>query len=184
MDAVKLLFRLHFLHAVRTRTLFKAENVPADLLSDLRVQLAEVPFSGGSDLNSVGQESVSEFPHEVAKWNGSLLFRLFQGSAGVFEVDSAHFLPGQAFEEVEVIHGNDRCHILPATGDNGPLLPVGGTVYDFRKLFPRFGDTEARHGDVPFVQFVRVNHQYRQERRVLQVAGKTGARRPLPGATT
>jgi len=50
--------------------------------------------------NAAGQESVSQFPHEVAKRNGPLLFRLFQGGAGVFEVDSVHFLTGRALQEV------------------------------------------------------------------------------------
>ena len=131
-----------------------------DLLSDVRIELAEVPLSGGSDFNAVGPDSVSEFPHEVAKRNGPLLLGLFQSGAGVFEVDSVHFLPGQALQEAEVIHRNDSGHVFPTAGDNGPLLPVGGAVYNFGKLFPRFRDIKACHGDVPFVQFVRVNDQY------------------------
>jgi hypothetical protein len=145
---------------MRTRILFEAENVPDDLLADVRIKLAEVPLGGGSDFNAVGQESVSEFPHEVAKRHGPLLFRLFQGGPGLFDVDSVHFLPGQALQEAEVIHRNDGGQVLPAAGDDGPLLPVGGTVYDFGKLLPRFRDVEACHGDVPFVRFVRVNYQY------------------------
>jgi hypothetical protein len=146
---------------MRTRILFEAEDVPVDLLSDVGIKLAEVPLGGGRDFDAVGQDSVSEFPHEVAKRNGPLLFGLFQGGTGVFEVDSVHFLPGQALQEAEVIHGNDRCQVLPTAGDNGPLLPVGSTVYDFGKLLPRFRDIQACHSDVPFVQFVRVNYQYR-----------------------
>jgi len=52
---------------MRTRILFQAENVPDDLLSDVRVQLTEVPLSGGSDFSAAGRASVSEFPHEVAR---------------------------------------------------------------------------------------------------------------------
>ena len=48
---------------MRTRILFEAENVPDDLLADVRIKLAEVPVSGGSYFDVVGQESVSEFPH-------------------------------------------------------------------------------------------------------------------------
>ena len=55
-----------------------------------RPDISKVPLSGGSDFHAVGQVSVSKFPHEVAKRNGSLLFRLFQGGAGVFEIDSVH----------------------------------------------------------------------------------------------
>ena len=160
INAVEFLFRFHLLRPMRTRTLFEAENVPVDLLSDVGIELAKVPFSGGSDFNAVGQESVSKFPHEVAKRNGSLLFRLFQGGAGVFEIDSVHFLPGQALQEVEVIHRNHGGQVFPATAHNGPLLPVGGAVYDFGKLLPHFRDAKACHGDVPFVRFVRVNYQY------------------------
>ncbi len=92
---------------MRTQILFEAENVLDDLLSDVRIKLAEVPLRGGSDLNAVGQDSVSEFPHEVAKRNGPLLMGLFQGGTGIFEVDSVHFLPGQALQETEVTHRND-----------------------------------------------------------------------------
>jgi hypothetical protein len=113
---------------MRTRILFQAENVPDDLLSDVRIELAGVPLGGGSEFSAVGQESVSEFPHEVAKRNGPLLVGLFQGGAGVFEVDSVHLLTGQTLQEAEVIHRNDRGQILPAAGDNGPFLPIGGTV--------------------------------------------------------
>jgi len=131
---------------MRTRILFEAENVPGHLLSNVRIELAEVPLSGGSDCNAVGQNSVSEFPHEVAKGNGPLLFRLFQGGTGVFDVDSVHFLPSQALQEAEVIHRNDGGQVFPTAGDNGPLLSIGGTVYDLGKLFPRFRDTKACHG--------------------------------------
>ena len=72
-------------------------------------------------------------------------FRLFQGGAGVFEVDSVHFLLGQALQEAEVFYRDDGGQVLPTAGDNGPLLPVGGAVYDFGKLFPRFRDIEACH---------------------------------------
>ena len=151
------LFRFHLLHAMRTRTLFQAEDVPVHLLSDVRIKPAKVPLSGGSDLSAVGQDSVSKFPHEVAKRSGPLLFRPFQGGTGVFEVDSVHLLPGQALQEAEVIHRDDGGQVFPAAGDNGPLFPVGGAVYDFGKLFSRFRDIEACHDGVPFVQIVRVN---------------------------
>ena len=90
IDAIELLLGLHLHHSMRAWILFEAENVPVDLLSDVGIELAKVPLSGGSDFHAVGQESVSKFPHEVAKRNGSLLFRLFQGGAGVFEIDSVH----------------------------------------------------------------------------------------------
>jgi hypothetical protein len=168
---------------MRTRILFEAENVLDYLLSDVWIKLAEVPLSGGSDFNAVGQDSVSEFSHEVAKRHGPLLKGLFQSGTSVFEVDSVHFLPGQALQEAEVIHRNDGGQVLPAAGDNGPLLPVSGAVYEFGKLFPRFRDIKACHGDVPFVQFVRVRYQYGAGMGGFARAGpdETGARRrPSP----
>src|ERR1017187_4705344 len=84
-------------------------------------------------------------PHEVPVRNGLLLFRLFQSGAGVFEVQAIHLLLGQALEKVEVINGNHGGHVLPTAGNNSPLLPVGGAVYDFGTLLPRFRDLEACH---------------------------------------
>ena len=128
---------------MRPGILFQAENVPVHLPSDVRVEFAEVPLSGGSDFNAVGQDSVPQFPHEVPERNGPLLFRLFQSGAGIFEVLAVHLLLGQAFQKAEVIHGDDGSQVLPTAGDDSPLLPVGGTVYDFGKLFPRFRDIEV-----------------------------------------
>jgi len=130
---------------MRTRVLFQSEKVPVRLLSDVRIEFAEVPLGGGSDFNAEGQDSVSQFPHEVTERNGPLLFRLFHGGAGVLQVDSVHFLPGQALEEAEVIYWNDGGQVLPTAGDNRPLLPVGGAVHDIGKLFPRFRDIKACH---------------------------------------
>lgn len=62
-------------------------------------------------------------------------------------------------KEAEIINWNDSGQILPTAGDNGPLLPIGGTVYDFGKFVPRFRDIEACHGVVPLVRFVRVYNQ-------------------------
>lgn len=76
------------------------------MLADVRINLAEVPFRGGSDFNAVRQDSVPQFPHKVTKRNGPLLCRLFQSGVGFFEVQAVHFLPGQALQEAEVIHGN------------------------------------------------------------------------------
>ena len=47
------------------------------MLSDVRIELAEVPLSGGSDFNAVGQDSVSQLPDEVTERNAALLFRFF-----------------------------------------------------------------------------------------------------------
>jgi hypothetical protein len=113
---------------MRTWILFQTKKVPVHLLADVRIELAEVPLSGGSDFDAVGQDSVSQFPHEVPEWNGPLLFRLLQGGAGVFDVQAVHFLPGQAFQETEVIHGDDGGQVLPTAGDNRALVSVGGAV--------------------------------------------------------
>ena len=52
---------------MRTWILFEAENVPVHLPADLRIELAEVRFGGGSDFNAVGQDSVPKFPHKVTE---------------------------------------------------------------------------------------------------------------------
>ena len=127
----------------------------------MRIELAEVPLSGGRDFYAVGQASVPQFPHEVSERDGPLLFRLFQGCPGVFEVYAVHFLPPQALQEAEVFYRDDSGQVLSTARDNGPLLPVGGSVYDFGKFFPRFRDIEACHGGVPIVQPVRFHNQYR-----------------------
>jgi hypothetical protein len=84
---------------MRTGILFQAENVPVHLLSDVRIEIAEVPLSGGSDFNAVGQNSIPQFPYEVPERNGTLFCRLFQSGAGVFEVQAVHLLLGQALQE-------------------------------------------------------------------------------------
>jgi hypothetical protein len=84
VDAVELLLGLQLLHPLRTWILFQAEKVPIDVLSDMRIQVAKVPLGGRSDFNAVGQDSVSQFPHEVTERSGALLFRFLQGRAGVF----------------------------------------------------------------------------------------------------
>ena len=67
IDPIELSLRLHLLHAMRTWILFEAENVPVHLPADLRIELAEVPFGGGSDFHAVGQDSVPQFPHKVTE---------------------------------------------------------------------------------------------------------------------
>lgn len=73
---------------MRTWILLQAENVPSHLLTDMRIEFAEVSLSGGSNFNAVGQVSVPQFTHEVTERNCPLLFRLFQGGAGIFDVSS------------------------------------------------------------------------------------------------
>jgi hypothetical protein len=50
---------------------------------------------------------------------------------------------------------------FPRRDHNGPLVPIGGAVYDVGKLFPRFRDIEACLGGVPIVRIVRIHNQYR-----------------------
>ena len=121
MDAAELLLRLHLLHSMRTWILFQTEKIPVHLLAEVRIELADVFLSGRSDFDAIGQDSVSQFPHQVPEWNRPLLFRLLQGGAGVFEVDSVHFFLGQALQEMEVFYRDDSGQVLPTTGDNGPL---------------------------------------------------------------
>jgi hypothetical protein len=113
---------------VRTRVFFQAENVPVHFFSDVRIKLAKIPLGGGGRFNTIGQESIPEILHQGSERDSSLLIRFFQGGAGVFEVEAVHFLLGQTFQESEVIHRNDDSQILPTTGDNRSLFPVGGPV--------------------------------------------------------
>jgi hypothetical protein len=94
VDAVELLLRLHLLHSVRTWIVLQAENVPGNLFPDMRIELTEVPLSGGRDVNAVGQVLILQLPHEIAERNGPLLFRLHQSGPGVFDVASVHFVLG------------------------------------------------------------------------------------------
>ena len=75
---------------------------------------------------------------------------VFQGDMleGMSFYRDGHFdvvILSQTLQQAQVIHRNDGRQVLPATGDNGPLFSVGGAVYDFGKLFPRFRDIEACH---------------------------------------
>src|ERR1039458_3625326 len=143
-DAIELLLRLHLLHSMRTWVLFQAEKVQVDLLADVSIELAKVPLSGGRDFNAVGQALVPQISHEVTERKRALV-RVRQSGAGVFEVQAVHFLLGQALQKVEIVDGNDSGQFFPTAGDDGPLLPMGGAVYDFGKLFLRLRDIEACH---------------------------------------
>jgi hypothetical protein len=44
---IKLLLRLQLLHSMRTRILFQAKNVTDHFLSDVRIEFANISFSGG-----------------------------------------------------------------------------------------------------------------------------------------
>src|SRR5450759_158675 len=165
---------------MRTWILFEAENVAVHLPADVRIELADVPFGGGSDFNAVGQDSVPKFPHKVTECDGPLFFRFRQSCAGVFQVDSVHFLLGQTLQQTEVFYRDDGGQVLPTAGDNCPLLSVGGAVYDVRKLCPRFRDIKTCHGGVPLVQSVRVHNQYRRKLPGFARRKSQGAASPAP----
>lgn len=101
---------------MRAWILFEAENVPVHLPADVRIEFAKIPFGGGSDCNVVGQDSVPQFPHKVTEWDGPLFCRFRQRQVGVFQVDSVHFLLGQALQQTEVFYRNDGGQVLPAAG--------------------------------------------------------------------
>ena len=73
----------------------------------MRIELAEVPLSGASEFDPAGQNSVPQFPHEVA---------------------SVYFLLGQPLKEAEVFYRNDRGQVFSTEGDDGTLIAVRGTV--------------------------------------------------------
>ena len=154
VEAIELLLRLHLHHAVRTWILFEAENVPVHFPPHVRIELADLPFGGRSNLNAVGQDSVPQHPHKVTERGGPLFFGFRQSGVSVFQVDSVHFLLGQTLQQTEIFYRDDGGQVLPAAGDNRPLLCVGGAVYDVGELFPRFRDIQACHDGVPFVQIV------------------------------
>lgn len=79
-----------------TRISLQTEDIPIHLSSDVGIELTDVPFSGGRDLNAVGQYLVSEGAHEVAERDCPFFFGLFQGGAGVFEIHAVHFFAGEA----------------------------------------------------------------------------------------
>src|ERR1017187_7666431 len=141
-DAIEL---LHRLHSMRTWILFQAEKVQVHLLADVSIELANVPLSGGRDFNAVGQALVPQYSHEFTERNGPLFFGFRQSGAGVFEVQAVHFLLGQALQKAEIVDGNDSGQVFPTAEDDGPLLPMGGAVYDFGKLLLRLRDIEACH---------------------------------------
>ena len=125
---------------MRTWILFQAEKVQVHLLADVRIELADVPLSSGSDFNPVCQDSISQSSQDFTEWNGPFLLSLFQSGTGVCEVLTVHLLFGQALQKAEIVDGNDRGQVLATAGDDGALLPVGGAIYDVGKLFPRFRD--------------------------------------------
>lgn len=122
---------------------FQTEKVPGHLFSDMRIELADLSLSSGTDLNAVSQDSVSQFPHEFPERDGPFLFHLFQGGVGVFEVQTVHFLKGQALQEPEILNRDNGGQVFPPARHNRSFLPVGGTVYDFGKLFPSFRNIQA-----------------------------------------
>lgn len=138
VDAPEFLFRFQFLDSMRTRVLLQAEDVPSHWLSDAGIELAEVSLGGRSDFDTVGQDSISKFPHKIPKGGGPLHFRFLQRGSSVFEIDPILFLPGQALQEIKIFDRDDSGKILPAAGDNSALLRIGRAVYDFREFFPRF----------------------------------------------
>ena len=76
VHSVELLFRLQSLRAVRMGVFLQAEEIPVDLLPDMRVEPAHVPLCRGIEIKTVSQESVSQFPNEVL--DGNILPRFGQ----------------------------------------------------------------------------------------------------------
>ena len=140
------------------RILFEAENVPVHLTPHVRIELADLPFGGRSNFNEVGQDSVPQYPHKVTERDGPLFFGFRQSCVSVFQVDSVHFLLGQTLQQTEIFYRDDGGQVLPAAGDNRPLLCIGGAVNDVGEFFPCFRDIQSRHSGVPFVQIVPFQH--------------------------
>ena len=55
---------------------------------------------------------------------------------GVFQVDPVHFLLGQTLQQTEIFYRDDGGQVLPAAGDNRPLLCIGGAVNDVAIALP------------------------------------------------
>jgi hypothetical protein len=142
-DTVELLFSLQSFSSVRTRVLFQPQDIEVHFSSDVRSELADVPLGGGGDFDPVGQGLVSQFSNEVAERDGPLFFRLFQGCAGVFDVNPVHFLPSQALQKAKVFYRDNGGQIFPATGHNRPLLPVSSTVHEVGECISGFRYAKA-----------------------------------------
>lgn len=98
-DSVELLLALECFRTMGSRVFLQKEKVPVDMPTDMRIECAEIPLGGGSELNVVGQASVPQLPHEVPEGNRPFFLGLFEGSPSVFEVEAVHFLLSKAFQE-------------------------------------------------------------------------------------
>jgi hypothetical protein len=55
MHAIELFFGFHVYESLWARILFQTENITVHLLTDVRFGLADLPLSGGRDLNAIAQ---------------------------------------------------------------------------------------------------------------------------------
>lgn len=145
VDAVELLLRCEPFHPVRAGILLQPEEVRANNLTDMRVQLPNVPLGGWGQFDSTGQASVSQLANEVPEGGSPLLLRFLQSSPGVFEVLTVHLRLRQALQKAEVFYGNDGGQVLSPAGHDRPLLAVGGAVHDIRKLLPSLRNIQSGH---------------------------------------
>lgn len=130
---------------MRPRVFFETQKIAVHLFTDVRVEFAEVSLRGGSDLNPVRQDSVSQFSYQVAERNRAFLFRFLQGGAGVCYVGSVYFFLGKALQEMKVFHRDQSGHVFSPAGHYCSLFTVGRTVHDIRKFFARFRNVQACH---------------------------------------
>lgn len=55
IQAVELFFGFELLHSVGAGIVFQPEDVAGNVLSDVGIELAYIPFGGGREFNAVGQ---------------------------------------------------------------------------------------------------------------------------------
>jgi len=78
--------RLQLFGSVGTRVVFKSKDVSTYALSNVWVEFAKVPFGGRRQVNAIGQDSVSQFLHEITEGSRSFPFRLFERGSGVVDI--------------------------------------------------------------------------------------------------
>ena len=118
------------------------------MLSNVRIEPAQVRLRRRSKLNAVRQDSISKFAHQLTKRDRALFFGLFQGGTRVFDVDAVDLCLREPLQEAKVLNGDDGNKVLAAPRYDGALFAEGGAIYQIGKLVPGFGDIETCHEGV------------------------------------
>jgi len=140
----------------------------------VRVEFSKVSDGGRCEFDSVGQGSGSWLSHELMQRDSALFLCLSQGRACVLDVDSIHFLAGQAFQQAKIFNRNDSGQVLPSTGYNGPLFPEGRPVNQIGELVTCFGNIDAGHRYESYKPYNYIQYGLRCRASQLQDSGLRG----------